>query len=62
MCIRDSPRWVWNVDTDLLWQRVALHAGIGSRDDAKKALEQAQAKSKKPPKELKALITALSTM
>lgn len=55
-----GPRWVWNVDTDLLWQRVALHAGIGSRDDAKKALEQAQAKSKKPPKELKALITALS--
>ncbi|MDP2345678.1 MAG: hypothetical protein Q8O67_32340 [Deltaproteobacteria bacterium] len=56
-----GPRWVWNVDTDLLWQRVALHAGIGSREDAKKALEQAQAKSKKPPKELKALIAALST-
>lgn len=55
-----GPRWVWNVDTDLLWQRVALHAGIGSRDDAKNALAQAQAKSKKPPKELKALIAALS--
>jgi hypothetical protein len=56
-----GPRWVWDVDTDLLWQRVALHAGIGSRDDAKQALAQAQAKSKKPPKELKALIAALST-
>lgn len=53
------PEWVWSYDANLLWMRIAMHAALGARADANAALAQARAKSKKPPKELKALIAAL---
>ncbi len=54
-----GANWAWEADTDLLWARVAVHAGLGTREDAVSALQQAQAKSKQRPKSLKALIASL---
>lgn len=52
-------RWQWDWRPEFLWQRIVLHAALGRREDAHAALEQARAKSKRPPKELKILIASL---
>jgi hypothetical protein len=52
-------RWQWHWKPELLWQRIVLHAALGRREDARAALAQARARSKRPPKELKILIAAL---
>jgi hypothetical protein len=54
------PRWNWRWEPELFWKRVALHAALGSRDDARAALAQVQAKYKKPPKGLRALVESLT--
>ncbi|AKT41354.1 hypothetical protein [Chondromyces crocatus] len=55
--------WAWEAEPQkLLWQRVAVHAVLGAREDARAALEQARASTKRPPpKELKRLIASLDT-
>ncbi|AKT41355.1 hypothetical protein [Chondromyces crocatus] len=52
--------WKWTFHHQkLLWTRVALHAVLGTHDDARAAIEQARARMKVPPRELKRLYVSL---
>jgi hypothetical protein len=57
--------WTWKLGkhqrwrTEPLWNRVALHAAFGSKDEARSALAQARALSGKPPAIWKGLYASL---
>ena len=60
-----SPAWRWawkhgrRWRPEPLWNRVALHAVFGSREEARAALAQARALSKQPPAVLRPLFVSL---